>query len=77
MPKSPSILLKLELNKHGYEVLDIYEFRDKDLIRVKIKSSSKVFLFETKKHVKELNRTEEVKTLVSEILNYVKQRKIV
>lgn len=77
MPKSPSVLLKLELSKHGYEVLDIYEFRDKDVIRVKVKSTGKVFLYESKKHVKELNRVDELKALVSDIVSYVKQKKLV
>lgn len=75
MPKTPSILLKNELIKYGYELLDVYRYRDRDLVRLLDKHSGKVIIYESKKHIDELNTADEIKSIVSEIINYVKGKR--
>lgn len=75
MPKNPSVMLRIELAKHGFELLDIYRYRDRDLVRFLDKQSGKVILFESKKHIDELNTIDEVRSVVSEIANYVKAKR--
>lgn len=75
MPKTPSVLLREELVKYGYELLDVYRYRDRDLVRLLDKQSGRVIIYESKKHIDELNTVDEIKSVVSEIINYVKGRR--
>ncbi len=72
MPKNPSILLKEELLKNQFELLDIYRFKDHDLIRVKNILSNKVFLVKVSKHVTDIVSQEDLKDVVKKILDEVK-----
>ncbi|MEM0355323.1 MAG: hypothetical protein QXY53_01420 [Desulfurococcaceae archaeon] len=75
MPKNPSVIFREELAKHGYELLDIYRYRDRDIVRFLDKNSGRVLLYESKKHIDELNTIDEVRSIVSEIMNYIRTRK--
>ncbi len=55
MPKTPSIILRNELEKRQIELLDIYHLKDKDIIRVKDKLSGRVFLYESKTFVRDMD----------------------
>ncbi|ABN69621.1 hypothetical protein Smar_0513 [Staphylothermus marinus F1] len=56
MPKTPSIILREELAKRQLELLDIYHGKEKDIIRVKDKMTGKVFLYETKTFVRDMDK---------------------
>ncbi|GEM_PF-876825 len=75
MPKNPSVIFREELAKHGYELLDIYRYRDRDIVRFLDKNSGRVLLYESKKHIDELNTIDEVRSIVSEIMNYIRTKK--
>ncbi|MEM4717607.1 MAG: hypothetical protein QXE81_02470 [Desulfurococcaceae archaeon] len=70
MPKTLSVILREELRKHGIELLDIYCFRDYDLIRVYNKQAGKVFLYQTKNKISSLPSRDE---LVSVVIDIVKR----
>lgn len=75
MPKNPSVIFREELAKHGYELLDIYRYRDRDIVRFLDKNSGRVLFYESKKHIDELNTIDEVRSIVSEIMNYIRTKK--
>jgi hypothetical protein len=74
MPKTPSVILRNELEKRQIELLDIYHLKDKDIIRVKDKLSGKVFLYESKTFVRDMDRDAIVK-LADNIQGVVRGRK--
>jgi hypothetical protein len=67
MPKTPSVILKKLLEDRQIELLDIYHYRDKDIIRVKDKLSGKVDLYVSKTHVRDMADKAELEKLASEI----------
>ncbi len=74
MPKTPSVLLRMALEKRQIELLDIYHSKEKDLIRVKDKLTGKVILYESKRHVRDLTGAEEIEKLVDEIEKALKSK---
>lgn len=76
MPKSPTIILKnMLVEKTSYELLDIYRYRNYDLIRVKDKASNKVYLVKLEKHVTDLATKDDFNKALEQILKQVKEKK--
>ncbi|ADI31422.1 hypothetical protein [Staphylothermus hellenicus] len=69
MPKTPSVILREELAKRQLELLDIYHGKEKDIIRVKDKMSGKVFLYETKTFVRDMD-----KDRITELANNIQEK---
>ena len=67
MVKSKTELLRRELEKLGFELLDIYSFKESDLVRVRHKHSSSVVVYETKKKVSSLVSVDDARALALEI----------
>lgn len=67
MPKNRTELLKTELEKLGFELLDVYSYRDTDFIRVRHKQSGAVFIYGSKKKVKMLTSQDDARSLVIDI----------
>jgi len=72
MPKTPSVILKEKLRLHNLELLDIYHFKDKDIIRYKDRATNKVYLYLSKKHVRDLIDSKELDTLVDELVKHAR-----
>ncbi len=73
MPKTPSVLLKEEMFKKGLDLLDIYHHRDGDIIRFKNRLTGKVYLYISKKHVRDLVDVGELKKLIEELVKTASQ----
>lgn len=67
MPKSKTELLRVELEKVGLELLDVYSFKDTDYIRVKYKLGMNVVIYESKRKVNTLTSIEDVRALALDI----------
>lgn len=67
MPKSKAELLKIELERMGLELLDVYGYRDTDFIRVRHRHTGAVFVYGSKKKVKMLTSQEDAKSLALDI----------
>lgn len=67
MPKNPAELLRRELEKLNVELLDIYTFRDLDVIRAYSKQTGKVIVYKSKRKITTLASQEDVKNLAVEI----------
>jgi len=74
MPKTPSVILREELAKKGYELLDIYHGREKDTIRIKNLLNGRVYLIESNKHVRDLIGREDVIKFINELLSRIEER---
>ena len=72
MPRNPSVLLREELDKLNIELLDIYSFREHDVIRVLSKTTGRVILYTSKRKVNTLTTREDVVKLVEEISRQVR-----
>ena len=72
MPKTPGVILREKMYAKGLELLDIYHRKDGDLIRFKDRISGKVYLYATKKHVRDLVEDKEYDELVEEMLKQVR-----
>jgi len=72
MPKAPSIVLREKMRVHNLELLDIYHFKDKDIIRYKDRSANKVYLYFSKKHVRDLVDSKELDALVDELVKHAR-----
>lgn len=68
MPKTPSITLRLEMSKKGLELLDIYHGKDNDIIRYRDNLTGKVYLYISKKHVRDYVQRDEIISLVNELI---------
>jgi hypothetical protein len=73
MPKSLTEILKRELSIRELELLDIYTFKKKDVLRILDKKTSRVLLYETTKKISSLASIDEVKTLVAEVTKILKR----
>lgn len=73
MPKSPTIMLKEELRKRSYELLDIYRFKDRDLIRLRNLLSGKVHLIESEKHVSDITSYSDLIEFINKLLSKIKK----
>lgn len=73
MPKTPSITLKKMLSNTSYELLDIYRFKDHDLVRLKNTITNKVYLVRLEKHVSDLVNEEDFKKTIEKILSEVRK----
>lgn len=71
VPKTPSVILREELAKKQLELLDIYRFKDHDLIRVKHSVTNKVYLIKVKKHVSDMVNKKDIDEVVKEIIKTV------
>lgn len=71
MPKNPVAILREELRKHNIELLDVYSFREHDVIRLYDKQSRRVVLHKSKRKVNSLPSREEIISLVSEIIKSI------
>jgi hypothetical protein len=67
MPKSLTEVLKKELRAHGLELLDIYVFKKRDVLRLLDRKTNRVVLYETPRKLSSLTSLDDVKALVSEI----------
>ncbi|MEM1639050.1 MAG: hypothetical protein QXJ69_03100 [Desulfurococcaceae archaeon] len=67
MPKNPVVTLREELRKHNIELLDVYSFREHDIIRLYDKQSRKVILHKSKRKISSLLSREEIINFISEI----------
>ncbi len=67
MPKTPSVILREELKSRNIELLDIYSFKDHDVIRVRDKLTGKVALYTSKRKVNTLSSKEEIVKLADEL----------
>jgi len=72
MPKTASVVLGEKLKLHNLELLDIYHFKDKDIIRYKDRAANKVYLYFSKKHVRDLVDSKELDTLVDELVKHAR-----
>ena len=72
MPRNPSVLLREELDKLNIELLDIYSYREHDVIRVRSKTTGRVTLYTSKRKVNTLATREDVVKLVEEISRQVR-----
>ncbi len=68
MPKTPSVVLRDKMLKKGLELLDIYHMKDKDLIRFKDRMTGKVYLIESKKHVRDLVEDKDYDELINKMI---------
>ena len=73
MPKSLTEVLKRDLSKHGIELLDIYVFEKKDLLRVLDKKTNRVVLYLLPKKLSSLTSIDDIKNLGSEIVKNVQK----
>jgi hypothetical protein len=73
MPKSLTEILKRELSIRELELLDIYTFKKKDVLRILDRKTSRVLLYETTKKISSLASIDEVKTLVAEVTKVLKR----
>ncbi len=73
MPKSPAVMLKEELKKRSYELLDIYRFKDKDLIRLRNVLTGKVYLVASEKHVTDITGPNDLNEFIDKLLSKIKE----
>ncbi len=73
MPKSLTEVLKRDLSKHGIELLDIYVFEKKDLLRVLDKKTNRVVLYLLPKKLSSITSIDDIKNLGSEIVKNVQK----
>ncbi|MCC6034760.1 MAG: hypothetical protein LM567_04610 [Desulfurococcaceae archaeon] len=73
MPKSLTEVLKRELSKHEIELLDIYVFKKKDLLRLLDKRTNRVILYELPKKLSSITSIDDIKELGSEIVKNVQK----
>ena len=73
MPKSLTEILKRELSIRELELLDIYTFKKKDVLRILDKKTSRVLLYETTKKISSLASIDGIKTLVAEVTKILKR----
>jgi len=73
MPKSPTILLKEELKKRSYELLDIYRFKDRDLIRLRNILSGEVHLITSEKYVSDITSHDDLVEFVNRLLSKIEK----
>jgi hypothetical protein len=67
MVKSLTEVLRRELSTQGLELLDIYVFRDKDVLRLLNKRTNSVHFYVMSKKLSSLTSSEDVKNFVLEI----------
>lgn len=75
MPKTPSTILRLEMFKKGLELLDIYHSKEGDIIRYKDTASGKVYLYVSKKHIRDYIQRDEIVNLVNELIKNTRGEK--
>jgi hypothetical protein len=73
MPKSLTEILKRELSIRELELLDIYTFKKKDVLRILDRKTGRVLLYETTKKISSLASIDDVKTLVAEVAKVLKR----
>ncbi len=73
MPKSPTILLKEELKKRSYELLDIYRFKDRDLIRLRNILTGEVHLITSEKYVSDITSHDDLVEFVNRLLSKIEK----
>jgi len=71
MVKSPTEMLREELRKLGLELLDVYSFKDYDIIRIHDKRVNKVILYKSRQKVNTITSKEDASKLANEVSRYV------
>ncbi|MCY0868041.1 MAG: hypothetical protein OWQ48_02265 [Desulfurococcus sp.] len=67
MPKTASVLLREALAKLDIELLDLYSFRDKDVIRVRDKASGRVAVLNLKTRVSSVTSRDDAVKVAGEV----------
>lgn len=73
MPKNPVELLKRELRKRQFELLDVYSFRDYDVLRVLNKPRNKVLLYKSSRKINTIASSREIEEFASTIVKQLSQ----
>lgn len=73
MPKNPVELLKRELRKRQFELLDVYSFRDYDVLRVLSKPRNKVLLYKSSRKINTIASSREIEEFASTIVKQLSQ----
>jgi len=68
MPKTISVLLRSELLRHNVELLDIYRFSNKDIVRVRDRVSGKVAVYALKSPLSSVTSRDDLVKVVNEVL---------
>jgi len=68
MPKTISVLLRNELLRHNIELLDIYRFSNKDVVRVRDRVSGRVAVYALKSPLSSVTSRDDLVKVVNEIL---------
>jgi len=68
MPKTISVLLRSELLRHNIELLDIYRFSNKDVVRVRDRASGRVIVYALKTPLSSVTSRDDLGKVVNEIL---------
>jgi uncharacterized protein YkvS len=68
MPKTPSVILREKMFENGLELLDIYHRKDGDVIRFKDRMTGRVFIYNSKKHVRDFVDEKDYQELINELL---------
>lgn len=71
MVKSRTELLRAELERLGFELLDIYSYRDSDYLRVRHKLTGNVIIYESKRKINTLTTVDDFKSLSQDIARKV------
>ncbi|ADV64457.1 hypothetical protein [Desulfurococcus mucosus] len=74
MPKTVSVLLRRELLKRDLELLDIYRFSDREVVRIKDRVSGKVMVHVLKTRLPSILSQEDLARIASEIASTVRSR---
>jgi len=68
MPKTPSVILRDKMSRHGFELLDIYHVKQGDLIRFKDKTTGVVRVVRIEKHVRDFVDEKDYEELIKKIM---------
>ena len=68
MPKNPVVVLREELAKHNIELLDVYSYRDRDVIRILDRQAGKVKLYISKRKINSAVSKEDINGIVVDLL---------
>lgn len=75
MPKTPNVILRDKMLSNGLELLDIYHMKDKDIIRFKDRMTGKIYLFESKKHIRDFVEEKDYNNLINKMLEIIRSKK--
>ena len=73
MPKRPIVILREEAVKKGVSILDVYSFKEADVVRLKV--SDRVVLAYSNRKITTLTSREEVSKFIEELLKHVESKR--